>query len=74
MKNDSECEAYGQTLADYLRMWAAPRELSVNVIRLFANEDCQPVMPILNALVLLLQIRDFRRAEQWWWSYVPRRC
>jgi hypothetical protein len=30
--------------------------------------------PFLSLLVLLLQIRDFRSAEQWWWSHVPRRC
>ena len=30
--------------------------------------------PFLSLLVLLLQIRGIRSAEQWWWSHVPRRC
>jgi hypothetical protein len=30
--------------------------------------------PFLSLLVLLLQIRDFRSAEQWCRSHVPRRC
>src|SRR6516225_2934567 len=31
----------------------------------------QGLGPFLSLLVLLLQIRDIRRAEQWWWSHVP---
>jgi hypothetical protein len=35
-------------VADYLRIWAAPRKLSANGSTLFANEGSQPVMLILN--------------------------
>jgi hypothetical protein len=35
-------------VADYLRIWAAPRKLSANGSTLFANEGSQPVMSILN--------------------------
>jgi hypothetical protein len=35
-------------VADYLRIWAAPRKLSANGSTLFANEGSQSVMSILN--------------------------
>src|SRR5246127_2816188 len=38
----------GCKVADYLRIWAAPRKLSANGSTLFANEGSQPVMSILN--------------------------
>jgi hypothetical protein len=36
-------------VADYLRIWAAPRKLSANDSTLFANEGSEPVMSILNS-------------------------
>jgi len=43
----SVVQGYQCKVANYLRIWAAPRKLTANGSTLFANGDSRSVMPIL---------------------------